>query len=131
MDSIVNGHPSDHECSDDSSHALQGQNGDVTPHPGSSSLVPPHWLHHRHESYLSLADDQPSLINLEDNTDSSERRGSLWAKGVSINDSVIVSGTVPHVGTFAVWNCRIDTLDVCLLLDCFFKKFLYNCVLPY
>lgn len=79
----------------------------------SSSLVPPYWSHRRYESYSSAKNTKPAPITLEDHTEEpSEQSGAVWAKGVTIDDYVLVSGTVPNVGNFVVWNCKIDTLDV-------------------
>ena len=82
-----------------------------------SPTVPPHWSHQRHESYISIDNERRSStpIILEDNTgEGSERSSSCWARRVSIDDYVLVSGSVPNVGTFVVWNCKVDTLDVSL-----------------
>lgn len=82
-------------------------------------LVPPHWSHQRHESYISIDDEQrgSAPIVLEDNTgEGSEWSSSCWARRVSIDDYVLVSGSLPSVGTFVVWNCKVDTLDVGLEL---------------
>lgn len=79
----------------------------------SQPLVPPYWSHRRYESYASVENTKPAPITLEDHTEGSfENSGSLWAKGVSIDEHVIVAGSLPHVGDFVVWNCKIDTLDV-------------------
>lgn len=82
----------------------------------SQSLVPPYWSHRRYESYSSVKNAKPPPITLEDHTEEpSEQSGAVWAKGVNIDDYVLLSGTVPSVGNFVVWNCRIETLDVSLL----------------
>ena len=79
---------------------------------GSPTLAPPYWLHRRHESYASIVDNKPAPITLEDHTEGpSEQEGAVWAKGVYIEDHVVVSGNITHVGDFVVWNCRIDTID--------------------
>ena len=76
-------------------------------------IVPPYWQHRRLVSYASVNLTKPAPITLEDHTEeTSEQTGSLWAKGVSIDDSVIVQGNVPSLGDYTVWNCKIDTLDV-------------------
>ncbi len=78
-----------------------------------TSLIPPYWSHRRYESYASIENTKPAPITLEDHTEGLlEHTGSCWAKGVSIDSYVIVDGTVPNVGGFVVWNCKIDTLDV-------------------
>lgn len=79
------------------------------------AIVPPHWSHRRHESYASYDDRNPKSppIVLEDNTGAdSERSSSCWARCVSIDDFVVLSGSFPAVGTFVVWNCKVDTLEV-------------------
>ena len=79
----------------------------------STSLVPPYWSHRRYESYSSVKNARPPPITLEDHTEEpSEESGAVWAGGVTVDDYVLVSGTVPSVGNFVVWNCRIETLDV-------------------
>lgn len=80
-----------------------------------SSVVPPYW--YRHERNISRA-SQSSLrgeapITLEDHTadpDSETSRG-LWASSVIIDDHVVVRG-MTGVGSYVVWNCTIQTLDV-------------------
>lgn len=79
----------------------------------SPSLVPPYWSHRRYESYSSVKNTKPPPITLEDHTEEpSEQSGAVWAQGVTIDDYVLVSGTLPNVGNFVVWNCKIETLDV-------------------
>ena len=76
-------------------------------------LIPPYWQHRRDESYSSIGIVRPPPITLEDHTEEpSEQSKSLWAKGVSIEDYVTVSGNLPGVGDYVVWNCKVDTLDV-------------------
>lgn len=83
----------------------------------SNPLVPPHWSHRRYESYCSVGNTKPPPITLEDHTEEpSLVSNSAWARGVTIDDHVIVTGSVPNVGKFVVWNCRIDTLDVSEIL---------------
>ncbi len=83
------------------------------PAESSTSLVPPYWSHRRYESYSSVKNARPPPITLEDHTEEpSEESGAVWAGGVTVDDYVLVSGTVPSVGNFVVWNCRIETLDV-------------------
>ena len=84
-----------------------------------SGVVPPYWRHNRNISQAS----QSSLrgITLEDHTadpDSETSRG-LWARSVSIEDHVVVHG-MTGVGSYVVWNCRIQTLDVsAYAVECF------------
>ena len=81
----------------------------------SPALVPPYWSHRRYESYSSVRNTKPAPITLEDHTEEpSEQSAAVWARGVTLDDYVLVSGTVPSVGSFGVWSCRIETLDVSL-----------------
>lgn len=83
------------------------------------SVVPPYWQsHQRNASYLSnySADNgRPTPIGLEDHTDEgSDHCKVLWAKGVTIDDYVVISGTAaaPGFGAYVVFNCTVETLDV-------------------
>jgi hypothetical protein len=80
-------------------------------------VVPPYWQsHQRNASYLSnySADNgRPTPIGLEDHTDEdSDHCKVLWAKGVTIDDYVVISGPSPGFGAYVVFNCTVETLDV-------------------
>ena len=92
-------------------------NGDGLQSSQPVPLVPPYWSHRRYESYCSIGNAKPAPITLEDHTADhfSENAASVWAKGVTIDDHVLVSGSVPNVGSFVIWICTIGTLDVSLL----------------
>lgn len=83
----------------------------TTPRP-VSGVVPPYWRRHdRNVSRASLHSLRG--ITLEDHTadpDSETTRG-LWARNVAIDDYVVVRG-MTGVGSYVVWNCTIQTLDV-------------------
>jgi hypothetical protein len=55
-------------------------------------------------------------IRLHDNSDETEndQARACWAKSARINDYVIVSGSVSRagLGSYVVWNCTIETLNV-------------------
>ena len=79
--------------------------------------VPPYWQGHQRNdsslSYASVDNIRHTPITLEDHTDEgSEQCKALWAKHVTIDDYVIVSGNAPAVGAYVVWNCTVETLDV-------------------
>lgn len=78
------------------------------------AVVPPYWQHRRYESYTSTNIVRPPAIILEDHTEDWEtnRQTPLWAKEVSLQDYVVVSGNIPSVGDYVVWTCTIKTLDV-------------------
>lgn len=81
------------------------------------SVVPPYWQsHQRNASYISnySADNgRPTPIGLEDHTDEgSDHCKVLWAKRVTIDDYVVISGTAPAFGAYVVFNCTVETLDV-------------------
>ena len=79
----------------------------------SPPLVPPYWSHRRYESYCSVGNAKPPPIILEDHTEGPfYDNNPAWAKGVSIDDYVLVAGSIPSAGNFVVWTCRIDTLNV-------------------
>ncbi len=78
-----------------------------------SSAVPPYWQHQRFESYSSVGHLRTTPIRLEDNTEECLGESSpLWAKGVSIDDHVLVSGNIPSIGDYVVWSCCIKMIDV-------------------
>ncbi|KAF2460021.1 Phox homologous domain-containing protein [Lineolata rhizophorae] len=102
-----------------------------------SDLVPPYWEHWTHPadrrrrhhwqqdqlrhagcaggnggSTVSVDSFRPAPIRLEDHTvDGSEQGKALWARCVTVEDYVIVSGNAPGVGAYVVWNCTVETLD--------------------
>lgn len=79
----------------------------------SLSTVPPYWQHRRCESYASVDITRPPAIILVDHTEiEPECSSPLWAKAVSLQDYVVVSGSFASVGDYIVWSCKIDTLDV-------------------
>jgi hypothetical protein len=81
-----------------------------------SGVVPPYWRRHeRNVSRASQSSLRGAAITLEDHTadpDSETSRG-LWASSVTIDDHVVVRG-MTGVGSYVVWNCTIQTLDVSL-----------------
>lgn len=84
-----------------------------------SGVVPPYWRRHERNasraSQTSLA--RSTLITLEDHTadpDSETTRG-LWARSVAIDDYAVVQG-MTGIGSYVVWNCTIQTLDVSLAM---------------
>jgi hypothetical protein len=85
-----------------------------------SGVVPPYWRRHDRNasraSQTSLA--RSTLITLEDHTadpDSATTRG-LWARSVSIDDHAVVQG-MTGIGSYVVWNCTIQTLDVSIAMS--------------
>lgn len=88
----------------------------ATARPDRSSVVPPYWKRHeRNPSRMSsfTDDGRPTPISLEDHTDEgSDQCRVLWAKGVTIDDYVVITGTAPGLGAYVVWNCTVETLHV-------------------
>jgi len=114
MESTDNGNPSG--CHD--SHSEGSVDGDTADASKSKSMVPPYWSHRRYESYASVENTRPPPITLEDHTEGfSEQSDSVWAKRVLIEDYVLVAGSVPNVGKFVVYTCKIETLDVSLFFN--------------
>ena len=91
-----------------------GNSEPQTPRSNPQVIVPAFWQHRRGESFASVRSNaKPPPISLEDHTEEpSELSASLWAKGVSVNNHVVISGNVPGVGDYVVWTCKVDTLDV-------------------
>ncbi len=82
-----------------------------------STSSPPFWAHQRtvsNTSYTSVLNfRKPIPISLEDHTELHDDETSpLWAKTVIINDYVVVSGGGAGIGSYVVWNCTVETLDV-------------------
>ena len=78
-----------------------------------SGVVPPWWQRHERNISRTSQSSLRNTITLEDHTadpDSETSRG-LWARSVSIDDHCVVQGM--GVGAYVVWNCTIQTLDVC------------------
>lgn len=91
----------------------RGRQWDVRAHDASLSIVPPYWQHRRYESFTSVDIIRPPAIVLEDHTeDEPECSSPLWAKAVSLEDYMLVSGSFASVGDYIVWSCKIDTIDV-------------------
>lgn len=85
--------------------------------PERNSVVPPYWRHHDHTAHrlssYSTDHGHPTPISLEDHTEEdSEQCKVLWAKGVTVEEYVVVSGSAPGLGAYVVWNCTVETLDV-------------------
>ena len=81
-----------------------------------SSIVPPYWKDHRADSNSTAENPPSTLITLEDHTEQpSDKSTALWAKSVAIQDYVVISGSRTGVGAYVVWNCTVDTLEVCPL----------------
>lgn len=83
-------------------------------------LVPPYWQSRKRAtsvaSHASSEVDRPDPIRLEDHTvENSDQSRALWARSVSIDEYVIVSGNVPGMGDYVVWNCTVQTLNVRLV----------------
>lgn len=79
-----------------------------------SGVIPPYWSHYRNTSRTSQSSiEQAPAITLEDHTEdpNSETSRGLWAKSVSVDDHAVVQGK-SGVGSYVVWNCKIQTLDV-------------------
>ena len=108
-----------HDCSNNGHQPEEEVEEAAKPSP---SLIPPYWSHRRYESYSSVKNSKPPPITLEDHTEEPfEQSGAVWAEAVTIDDHVLVSGTLPNVGSFVVWNCKIETLDVSQSGEPFFR----------
>lgn len=80
-------------------------------------VSPPYWQAHVRNnsvlSYASIGNGAALPIQLEDHTlEGSEQNKALWARHVTVDDYVVVSGSVPGAGAYVVWNCTVETLNV-------------------
>jgi hypothetical protein len=91
-------------------------NGQLNNENKRSSIVPPYWKRQRGDSSSTIGNAPATRITLEDHTEEpSDKSTALWAKSVTIEDYVVVSGSRTGVGAYVVWNCTVETLEVCLL----------------
>lgn len=68
-----------------------------------------HWHRERLETFLS---GEIAPIALEDHTlDQADESGALWARCVSV-DSYHIVGSSGISGSYVVWTCTVDTIDV-------------------
>ena len=82
----------------------------------SQSTTPLYWQHRRRESYASIGVTPCPPITLEDHTEEAvASKSPLWAKMVSLDGYILVSGNLPSVRDYVVWLCRIETLEVGVL----------------
>lgn len=75
----------------------------------SDPNIQPYWdpRHTRNDSYCSIRGQGISLENHDD--EDHEIGRACWAKQITVNDYVIVSGPT-GIGAYVVWNCTVDTL---------------------
>lgn len=76
---------------------------------------PPYWVqsHTRTVSNISIESIVPGAIRLQDNTDGRDNKNeACWAKGVRIDDYVVINGNRTGIGAFVVWNVTVETLNV-------------------
>ena len=107
--------------SESSTSALNGDAADSKQASQSSTvpqpITPPYWTHQRSTSSASIQTVFSAPITLEDHTESpSEQSSALWAKSVSIDEYVTVSGSRTGVGAYVVYHCKVETLEVRIVL---------------
>jgi hypothetical protein len=93
----------------------------VSPSTAASSPVasPPYWVqsHRRTVSNISIESIASGAIRLQDNTDGrDDKNEACWAKGVHIDDYVVINGNRTGIGAFVVWNVTVETLSVSIHL---------------
>ncbi|EME38286.1 hypothetical protein DOTSEDRAFT_75748 [Dothistroma septosporum NZE10] len=74
--------------------------------------APPFWHTRRIStaSYRSLNQTRPAAIVLEDHSDDRDLQAqSCWARAVSIDEYVVVSGPT-GIGAYVAWHCTVSTL---------------------
>lgn len=109
--------------SNDRQRPRRDEGGDVSTPAVSPITSPPYWMHaysspshQRTTSNLSVDSLATGGITLQDNESSGadERNQGCWAKSVEIRDYVTVNGNATNIGSFVVWNIRVETLTVSL-----------------
>lgn len=71
-----------------------------------------HWHRERHDSRIAQRDQEAGPIAMEDHTfDRGDENSALWAKKITLDEYVIVGGSLVG-GSYVVWHCTVDTLDV-------------------
>lgn len=83
--------------------------------PTSPVTSPPYWVlsHSRSFSNVSVESVPKGAITLQDNTDEQDAKNkACWARGVYIEDFVVVNGNRTGIGAFVVWNITVETLRV-------------------
>jgi hypothetical protein len=101
--------------------------GDLAVLSPSSVTSPPYWSSHTHNHggvppNMSSESVAPGAIMLQDNEFDDgpgganvygrDRNRACWAKSVQVRDYVLVNGSTTNIGAFAVWNIRVETLNV-------------------
>ena len=86
----------------------------ATPENDHGTVSPPFWNTHGRSvsniSYQSIRQNAPQPILLEDHSEEYGEQGkACWAKSVTVDDHVIVSGPT-GIGAYVVWTCTVDTL---------------------
>lgn len=105
----------DTDVTSPSAASASTSNGDDSP---PAIVSPPYWQtsHTRQFSTGSVDLLRPAPIALEDHEElGSETSKALWAKHVTIDEYVVVSGNAAAragLGAYFVWNCTVETLDV-------------------
>lgn len=81
----------------------------------------PYWHAHQRSisniSYTSIQNQltRRSVIALEDHSEAhSDESRALWVKYASVDEWVVVGKGGLGAGTYVVWNCTVETLDVCI-----------------
>lgn len=97
----------------------EDEEGDMSTPAVSPVTSPPYWMHayaspghQRTTSNVSVDSLATGGITLQDNENSGtdDRNQGCWAKSVEIRDYVTVNGNATNIGSFVVWNIRVETL---------------------
>jgi hypothetical protein len=93
----------------------------------NGNTLHPQTSHNRTASVESVL--PAGAITLQDNEDGSsdagngdaniygrDRNRACWAKSVEVVSHVVVNGSATNIGAFVVWNIRVETLTVSLLV---------------
>ena len=96
----------------------QNEDSNISTRQKRISEVPPFWQ--RDPSRESIVGTEfleditnSNSIILEDNTQEPDRCKAFWAKSVSVDDYTVISGASSSIGEYIVWNCTVETTNVC------------------
>ncbi|RDW73173.1 hypothetical protein BP6252_07080 [Coleophoma cylindrospora] len=110
-------HAANHICTTPPETEIEPQhnhnNASPITSPTSPVTSPPYWVHahSRNFSNISVESISSGAITLQDNTDEHDvKNKACWAKGVYIEDFVVVNGSRTGIGAFVVWNVTVETL---------------------
>jgi hypothetical protein len=81
----------------------------------SEALSPPYWQTEHNITRSRASSGVGGQITLVDNTDEPSQTKACWARKATIPDYTIVEGSFGKLGSYVVFNCLVETTNVCFL----------------